>query len=199
MRHDKRSIQTHKLKGQIYCLKMSVYNISFIICGISKPVWEVSVLSTCEYFNSCNVEKERITFIPRICFRGKERWRKTSRTCHVMWPPARIRMHNHNVVKDEIHSWNYFQLDSVTEHDPSAGSLPESWQESWPCPEAKVNLATRRHHRLSAPAAMFNSSHTRPSARVPTGVHTRKGKHQKYPIFHWLNFIQFATVTEKIK
>lgn len=46
-------------------------------------------------------------------------------------PLQKIRMHNHNVVKDEIKSRNYFQLDFVTESDPlrvlspSLGSSPD--------------------------------------------------------------------------
>lgn len=54
-------------------------------------------------------------------------------------PLKQIRMHNHNVVKDEIKSRNYFQLDSVTESDPlwvllNVGRSPD------PAPRRKVNL-----------------------------------------------------------
>lgn len=75
-----------------------------------------------------------------------------------------IKMHNHNVVKDEIKPWNDFPPRFlVTQSDPSARSLSELGSRFQPRPEAEEDLARSTpyappRHRLSAPAAMFNSS-----------------------------------------
>lgn len=164
----------------------------------------MSVLHICEYLAlnySCNVKKDCIHSVS--CFGGKGRKMKTPYVpCEV--PLQQIRMHNHNVVKDEIKSWNYFQLDFVTESDP-LWVLCLSLAEILILPRGKGEFSMHPHHQLSTLCAMFNSSelhfmkHKYISLDWYGWTSAKMEIHRVInSIYHWLNFIQSATVPEKI-
>lgn len=94
-------------------------------------------------------------------------------------PPRQIRMHNHNVVKDEIKSWNYFQLDFVTESDPLRVLSLRVLAGVPTLPRGKGEFSMHPHHQLSSLSAMFNSS------RLRFKTHTHTHTHQ--PGFKWMD------------
>ncbi len=148
-------------------------------------IWENFALNY-----SCNVKKKKLDHIrPVGCFGGKEKKIKNL-SCRVRCLPQQIRMHNHKVVKDEIKPWNYFQLDFVTESDPLWVLPPEFWQESCPCPEAKVNLAcTPITSFLHSPRCLIHFSF------ISWNTHTSAGIRVDGRLHRWKEVIQSCGIS----
>lgn len=95
--------------------------VTGLILCMCKSIKALSVLHICEYFalnfGSSVKRNGSHTSCGLLLGEGGEKKKiKNLMPCEV--PPQKIRMHNHNVVKDEIKSRNYFQLDFETESDP---------------------------------------------------------------------------------